>query len=336
VRLAPNAWGPAGMTLARVLSLPGGPARVVIRQGAGAGDPVRWTGRPLALAADRALDARDRLEARSQVARMLRLDEDESVIAAFHGVDPRWRSSGRGRIFRSPTLFEDVVKTVTSCNVSWGGTRLMNRRLCEVIGSAGAFPTPAQLACASPRTLRARCRTGYRDRRLVELGRVFNAAERDGSLAWLEDPRSGEDDIHAFLLTLPGVGPYAAANILQLLGRYARLPMDTEALRHGREVLGFKGSEAAVRRRVQAHFAPMGAHAFRSYWLELWSAYESKEGPAWTWGDPAAAPAVTDTRAPRGRGSTARPAPRARRRGHSPRSTPSPTPCAGTRSRRRR
>jgi hypothetical protein len=24
-------------------------------------------------------------------------------------------------------------------------------------------------------------------------------------------------------------------------------------------------------------------HAFRSYWLELWDFYESKQGRAWTW-----------------------------------------------------
>jgi hypothetical protein len=43
------------------------------------------------------------------------------------------------------------------------------------------------------------------------------------------------------LIALPGVGPYAAANIMQLLGRYHRLPLDTESVAHGRNVLGLKG-----------------------------------------------------------------------------------------------
>ncbi|HYE03579.1 MAG TPA: hypothetical protein VD963_10135, partial [Phycisphaerales bacterium] len=85
------------------------------------------------------------------------------------------------------------------------------------------------------------------------------------------------------LLRWPGVGPYAAANIMQLLGRYARLPLDTESLRHGKTVLGYTGTDGAILRALHAHYAPMGPHAFRSYWFELWAFYESRRGPAWTW-----------------------------------------------------
>ena len=45
----------------------------------------------------------------------------------------------------------------------------------------------------------------------------------------------------------------------------------------------FKGSSAQVMKKVHAHFAPMGDQAFRSYWFEMWTFYESKHGPAWTW-----------------------------------------------------
>ena len=74
---------------------------------------------------------------------------------------------------RSPTFFEDVIKTVTSCNVTWPSTVVMNIRLCEVVGRGGAFPTPRRLARTRPATLRARCRVGYRDQRIIELSRMF-------------------------------------------------------------------------------------------------------------------------------------------------------------------
>lgn len=36
-------------------------------------------------------------------------------------------------------------------------------------------------------------------------------------------------------------------------------------------------------KKVKRHFEPMGDKAFRSYWFEMWTFYESKHGPAWTW-----------------------------------------------------
>lgn len=251
---------------------------------------------------------------RAQITRMLRLDESAETIATFHARDPRWKESGRGRFFRSPTLYEDVVKTVTSCNVQWPGTIQMNKRLCEVVGEVvgekvtlaakpsrakkkpgevdasqlstpRAFPLAAQLARTRPATLRARCRVGYRDQRIVELSRLFALAPSRGGVdqAALENPMTPDDTVWDMLLDLPGVGPYAAANIMQLLGRYARLPLDTESVRHGRNILGYTGTSREIMKRLHAHYAPFGPDAFRSYWLELWDFYERKAGKAWTW-----------------------------------------------------
>lgn len=273
--LAPNHWDPRSATLTRVLDLAGGPARVaIVQKGPAPGEPLR-------AAFDRTLARAEQREARAQLTRMLRLDEPAEAIAAFHRVDPRWKKSGRGRLFRSPTLFEDIIKTVTSCNVQWPSTVHMNRRLCEVLGRDGAFPDSAKVARTRPGTLRARCRFGYRDARTVELARLYKRGAIDG--AWLEDPATPDEQVREFLLTLPGIGPYAAANIMQLLGRYGHLPLDTESVRHGKVVLGMAGTDASIMRQIAAHFAPFGAHTFRSYWFELWAFYESRRGPAHTW-----------------------------------------------------
>jgi 3-methyladenine DNA glycosylase/8-oxoguanine DNA glycosylase len=203
---------------------------------------------------------------------------------------------------RSPTFFEDVIKTVTSCNVTWPSTVNMNRRLCEAMGSMASpgpstrshpggahfvhsFPAPERLARVRAATLRSRCSVGYRDARIIELARLFTLSSVRGGIdsAWFENPGTSDDAIHAALLELPGIGPYAAANIMQLLGRYARLPLDTESLRHAKSILGMTGSEREILKRMHTHYAPFGEHAFRSYWLELWEFYESHRGPAWTW-----------------------------------------------------
>lgn len=286
--LHPNHWDPRTRVFSRVLGLAGGPARVEIVQeeddGAAAWRTLR--GRPLRVRVDRALARGEREEARRQIVRMLRLDEDASELASFHRLDPRWKRSGRGRLFRSPTMFEDVIKTVTSCNVQWPSTVTINRRLCEVVGEGGGFPSAGRVARTRAQTLRARCRTGYRDARIVELARLFRPrGKRPPELdpAWFEDPATSDEDVRRALLALPGIGPYAAANVMQLLGRYAHLPLDTESVRHGRTVLGLEGTDAQVMKRVGAHFEGFGAHKFRSYWFELWAFYEAKRGRADTW-----------------------------------------------------
>lgn len=314
--LAPNRWEPASWTLGHSLDLGedaaggvGGHAgrgraggrreqvargravRVRISQPGPRGSEdtraqKRLRGRPLRVACDLSLTPAHREAITGRIARMLRLDEGSRVARAFHAADPRWKREGQCRLCRSGTLFEDIIKTVTSCNVTWTGTVRMNRRLCETLGARTpsgtfCFPTPAALASVRPQFLRGRCGVGYRDARIVEIARLF-ARGKVGEHT-LDDAALSDETVHERLLELPGIGPYAAANIMQLLGRYARLPLDSESVRHGRMVLGFKGSPARVMKQVGRHFAPFGEHRFRAYWFELREHYQRKAGPAHTW-----------------------------------------------------
>jgi 3-methyladenine DNA glycosylase/8-oxoguanine DNA glycosylase len=277
--LRPNHWNVKRRVFTRDFSIERVPFRVEVSQ--------KGVGERLRVASSRALSAKSRATVTGWLTRMLRLDEPGSVIGEFHRLDPRWKKSGRGRLMRSATMFEDVIKTVTSCNVTWPSTVQMNRRLCEVLGGGKAamgvhpFPEASKVAGTRAQTLRARCRVGYRDARIVELARMFRRGEVKP--AWFEDPATPDEAVYGALLELPGIGPYAAANIMQLLGRYGRLPLDTESVRHGKAVLGYEGSSAEIMKRVRAHYEPFKSHAFRSYWFELWSFYESKHGASWTW-----------------------------------------------------
>lgn len=293
--LAPNHWNVRAQTLSRTLLLVEGAARATIAQAQQRTHPTsrpgglyfpHVAGAPLRVGFDRALSRGEQAEARVQITRMLRLDEDESHARAFHALDPRWKRSGRSRLFRSPTLFEDVLKTVTSCNVTWPSTVHMNRRLCDVLGESGAFPSARRVSRARPGTLRARCRVGYRDVRIVALAKLF--VPRGGKPAevdegWLTDPATDDGAAFSFLTSLPGIGPYAAGNIMQLLGRYSRLALDSESLRHGKTVLGMTGTDGAVLKRLAAHYQPFGEYKFKSYWFEIWEYYETKRGVSHNW-----------------------------------------------------
>lgn len=287
--LEPNFWLPAHREFATTIDVDDAAVTFRITQGGRASAKSSFAsvrGKPVRVVADAKLDAHQRASARVMLTRMLRLDEDEGTLREFHRLDPRFKKAGRGRLMRSPTFFEDVIKTVTSCNVQWPSTIVMNARLCEVAGRESAsgrfaFPTPERLSKMRPANLRARCRVGYRDARIVELARMFHRGEIDQ--AWFASPTTSDDDVFEALIELPGIGPYAAANIMQLLGRYARLPLDSESVRHGKHILGLKGTNAQIMRRVGQHFEPFGHHRFRSYWFELWDFYERKRGRSWTW-----------------------------------------------------
>lgn len=272
--LAPNRWVPGERVFQRPFELGERAVRVRLTQPRGGGTVLR-------VETETATRASERATLERQVRRMLRLEMAASEVRGFHKVDPRWKKSGRGRLFRSPTLFEDIIKTVTSCNVTWPGTVGMNLRLCEVLGADGGFPGADRIAPRRPAFLRTRCRVGYRDARLVELARLYRKGAID--VAAMEDPSTPDEVVREALLELPGIGPYAAANIMQLLGRYGHLPLDTESVRHGRAVLGYRGTSAQVMKRVREHFAPFGRYAFLSYWFELWAFYEGKHGPSHLW-----------------------------------------------------
>ena len=160
---------------------------------------------------------------------MLRLDEDLSRFYALVDGDPElaWVTAGAGRMIRSPTVFEDVVKTVCTTNCTWAATVRMVTALVEHLGIDGrTFPSPEVMAEAPEDFYRDVARTGYRGPYLQAIARGV----ADGTLD-LEalDGRSDltDDEVAARLLALPGVGPYAAAHAMMLLGRYGRLILDS-------------------------------------------------------------------------------------------------------------
>jgi hypothetical protein len=101
--LEPNDWEPKREVVTRVLELAEGPAKCEIVQPRVGGRIKR--GAPLAVKADRGLKKAEREEASRLLSRMLRLDEGPDTIREFHGLDPRWKSIGRGRLMRSPVVF---------------------------------------------------------------------------------------------------------------------------------------------------------------------------------------------------------------------------------------
>ena len=140
-----------------------------------------------------------------------------------------------GRTYCSPSLWEDLVKTITNCNMQWGGTCDMNRKLCANLGTPlGAFPTPAEVVGFTADELRSLCRLGYRSKWVLSIAEGIvdgsidlPALERELTHGSAEERTAAEKRLGS----LSGAGPFALANILQLYGRTDVLPFDTEIYR---------------------------------------------------------------------------------------------------------
>jgi 3-methyladenine DNA glycosylase/8-oxoguanine DNA glycosylase len=206
------------------------------------------------------------------VRHMLRLDEDLSRFYAMIADDDElaWARQGAGRMLRSPTVFEDVVKTVCTTNCAWSGTVRMVTALVEHLGVAGrAFPSPAAMAEAPDDFYRDVARAGYRGPYL----RAIATAVADGSLD-LEalDGRSDlpDGEVAERLLALPGVGPYAAAHIMMLLGRYGRLILDSWTRpKYSQVTTGRKISDKTIERRFR-RYRDFAGLAFWLYITKDW------------------------------------------------------------------
>lgn len=272
--LEPNRWQPASNELVCTLRGEGDRAvPVVISQD---------TPGQLRVRSAQALSAADRAALTPRIVRMLRLDQPVMVVRRFWRLCPAARKARFGWMFRSPTLFEDIVKTMTACNVTWTSTMRMNRLLCTHVGG-GAFPTPAQLAALRPSWVKRRCKVGYRAERIVRLARDVHEGGLD--LSWFENDGHPTDEVFDRLLDIYGIGEYGAGNICHLLGRYDRLAIDTETYRHFEEVHGVPRGDNPknLHPRIERYYARFAPFQFLAYWFELWEAYQRKFGKAWGW-----------------------------------------------------
>ena len=140
------------------------------------------------------LSARGEERLRSVLRRVLNLDEDLSAFYSVALADPdlAWAAQGAGRMLRSPTVFEEVVKTICTTNCAWSATVRMTTALVEHLGdpSAGAhgraFPRPEAMAEAHEDFYRDVVRAGYRGPYLKSIASAVAAAELD--LEQLHDP----------------------------------------------------------------------------------------------------------------------------------------------------
>ncbi len=213
------------------------------------------------------------LELHRQFRACLRLDEDLSPFYKETDRHPafRWiRRAGAGRMLRAPTVFEDAVKMICTTNCTWALTRIMVRNIVNEFGATGArgfraFPSPEAIARSSESALRTRCTTGYRAPFILHLARQV----ADGKLN-IESWRTIDiptEELFRQMRTVRGIGPYAAGNLLKLVGRYEYLGLDSwvRARYFKLHSRGRRVKDSTIEKR----YASYGKWRGLIFWLEM-------------------------------------------------------------------
>ncbi|MDQ2866426.1 MAG: Fe-S cluster assembly protein HesB [Candidatus Eremiobacteraeota bacterium] len=258
--LPPASIDSSKQTLRTVLRLDGVPVPIELR---GAGNAME-------VIAGVTLDAARRAALFDSVSRMFRLDDDLTPFYAMIADDTtlQWASNGAGRLLASPTVFEDVIKTVCTTNCAWSATVRMTTALVELGG--GAFPDARLLADTPDAWYRDRARMGYRGAYVREIARAVASGACD-----LESllPRFGMSDaqVEGALLELPGIGPYGAAHIMQLLGRHRNLILDSWTRPTFLRLAKKKRAKDATIVRTFARYGPYAGLAFWLYLTRDWT-----------------------------------------------------------------
>jgi len=251
-------------TLTRVLEMKGS-APATVR--------IRYRRKSIEIESDRQLGERKLAAVTRDVRHILRLDDDMAGFYNAMNAEPEfsWISrQGAGRLLRSPTVFEDLVKMICTTNCSWALTGVMINGLVEKLGRATrdgrkSFPAPAAMAEASEKFYRDEIRSGYRSSYLKELAdRVASGSLNVESWLQSELPTS---ELQKEMKQVKGVGDYAAENLLKLVGRYDGLALDSWTRAKFARLRN--GGRATSDKKIIRYYARFNSWRGLAFWCDM-------------------------------------------------------------------
>ena len=224
----------------------------------------------------------ERDEIIKRVRYMLRLDEN---LQGFYDLckkkGNKWKNftEGRGYLLRSPEVFEDLVKVICTTNIQWGGTKRMVKELVSSFGAPFpgnpallSFPSPESIASVSLEEFKDRVRLGYRAGYVYELSaRITSGGLKLKDLIHTSTPTA---EVKKRLIAIKGVGNYAAASMLMLLGRYDQIPVDT-VFRSFMKAKYFNNKRFSEEEGLSI-YEEWGQWKYLAYWNEMLAFYYPK------------------------------------------------------------
>jgi 3-methyladenine DNA glycosylase/8-oxoguanine DNA glycosylase len=222
-------------------------------------------------------------EVKRQLSSCLRLTEDFSDFYRGTRRFPKYRWITKlkaGRMLRSPSVFEDVVKMICTTNCTWSLTETMINNLVGILGNAfddsnKSFPSPEAIAGTTDQFLRKNIKAGYRSPFLLEFAKKIASGKLD-----VECWRSSElttDALFNELRSIKGVGAYSAGNILKLLGRYDYLGLDSWSRSKYYEL--YHQGRTVSDRTIERRYMQFGKWRGLFFWLEMTKYWYDQEFP---------------------------------------------------------
>ena len=280
VLLLPNQWDKESKQLQRIEKLSSGQVVLLSITGNNSNKEPNIT---IEISHSKFLSKAEFNEITIKVRHMFRLDEDfREFYQLCEQRGGQWikLTQGLGRLLRSPSLFEDIVKTICTTNIQWGGTKRMIEELVNAYGEKfsgngkmKAFPIPEAIAKTTLNAFSKKVRMGYRTAYVHLLAKQFVSGEVNPKSFF--DPDIPTADLKKKLLGIKGIGNYAAATLLMLLGRYDELPTDT-VFREFVSKKYFRGKKVTDKRALNI-YKNWGKWKYLTYWFELWQMYNEEE-----------------------------------------------------------
>lgn len=212
------------LTLVRVLDAGGDSPITIVVTGEGASLEVSTKAR---------LSKLQRARVERDVRHMFRLDDEMEEFYAAVSAEPEFEwiaRDGAGRLLRSPTVYEDLVKSICTTNCTWAVTKKMVAALVSALGREARdgrrdFPTAEAMAAQPVEFYTEVVRAGYRAAYLKELADRVARGEIEPE-TWFGSELSTAE-LKREMKRVKGVGDYAAENLLKLVGRYDVLALDS-------------------------------------------------------------------------------------------------------------
>lgn len=206
-----------------------------------------------------ALSKKNEETVRKTVTHCLRLSEDYSGFYKLCETEPLLKSavsSGAGRMLRSPSVYEDVVKSICGTNVAWKQAVKMIHAISQLGETSkgsdiNIFPEPEKIVDAGADWLKKNARVGYRAEYIVE----FCKRVADGDLDLSQVYRGDLDgyELKELFLSIKGIGKATAHYLLMLHGEYSNIVIDSLTHAFMKQITGKKMTDKQIERRYNRY-----------------------------------------------------------------------------------
>ena len=266
--LDPFSYSDANGILSRIHQLDDGKV-VRLNISDAAGDRTSSAGLVVTVDGSHSLTKGQQAQVSRDVRLMFSLDWD---LGAFYGAmrghtGYEWIAQQKlGRMLVTPTVWEDLAKTLLTTNTTWSQTKKMVAQLCalgkQYAPDQFAFPTVQRIAELSPDALAQGLRAGYRTAYLHTLAQAIASGKLNVE-TWRTLPTA---ELYKALKGIHGFGDYAAGTMLRLLARFDRLAIDTECRASYKRITG---SETATDAEIRAYYEPFGDWRGLVMWINI-------------------------------------------------------------------